>query len=146
MTWVVLIYSCHLIYWLASFYLLTLVMSFIWLESFYLLAQVILFMDFSHIIYWLESFYLLTSHLIYWLVSFYLLTWVILFVECRSTDSQWITACLQRHPFLRLRETFRDTKSGVRAIFGCAIGRFRQKSGVSRSTTPPPRTCGYLNN
>jgi len=75
MTWVILfIYSCHLIYWLESFYLLTLVMSFI---------------DSSHFIYWLKSFYLWTSvisfidssHSIYWLVSSYLLARVILFIE-----------------------------------------------------------------
>jgi len=72
MTWVILfIYSCHLIYWLESFYLLTLVMSFIdsshfiyWLKSFYLWTSVMSFIDSSHSIYWLVSSYL-------WLESFY---------------------------------------------------------------------------
>jgi len=96
MTWVILfIYSCHLIYWLESFYLLTPVISFIdsshfiyWLQSCHLLTRVILFIDSSHLfidsnhlfidsnhfIYWPESFY-------YWLESIYWLTPVMLFID-----------------------------------------------------------------
>jgi len=62
---------------------------------------------------------------------------------CRSTDSQWITAGPQRHPFFRPRETFRHTKSAVRAIFGCTTGLGQAKIRVFDEAPLERREANY---
>ena len=142
--------------WLESIYLFTRVILF------YLLTLVMSFIDSSHAIYWLKSCHLLTSvmpfidssHSIYWLVSSYLLAWVILFID----SSHFIFgvplygfAMDHRRPttpsILAPEGNFFVIQSPVcERYLEVLLGRVRQKSGVSRSTIPSPRPCGYLNN